>query len=222
MVTWPLFRGRPLFRGGHYWGVSLYWKLYTHNITFIEKRFFFSFFLSFFCVCIQRLEKKLMKCNTGVTLCVFILYILLLLSYFGCSLYILALYYSHSILTIQLSHIYCIYSVLLLYWQVKLAHQESELAALLKRIPLGQPELNVIRDRAERLRDGKLKLRGEALLPLTLASFIFDSLSLPGGSLSKFSSHIRDGHIFSYSHIHVLVRVVFSSFMMKWHRKSLL
>ena len=51
--------------------------------------------------------------------------------------------------------------------------------ALLKRIPLGVAELAVIKDRAEKLRDGKLKLRGEALLPLSLASFIFDSLCLP-------------------------------------------
>ena len=69
-------------------------------------------------------------------------------------------------------------------FQVKLAHQESELATLLKKIPLGPAELNVIKDRAEKLRDGKLKTRGEALLPLTLASFIFDSLCLPGVCLS--------------------------------------
>jgi len=53
------------------------------------------------------------------------------------------------------------------------------MVTLLKRIPLGTSELNVIRDRAEKLRDGKLKCRGEALLPLTLASFIFDSLCPP-------------------------------------------
>ena len=63
---------------------------------------------------------------------------------------------------------------------MKLAYQESELVTLLKRIPLGQAEYSVIQDRAEKLRDGKLKSRGEALLPLTLASFIFDSLLQPG------------------------------------------
>ncbi|XP_013381125.1 zinc finger SWIM domain-containing protein 8 [Lingula anatina] len=63
--------------------------------------------------------------------------------------------------------------------EVKLANQESELVTLLKKIPLGPAELNVIRDRAEQLRDGKLRSRGEALLPLMLASFIFDSLCLP-------------------------------------------
>src|SRR6218665_3517719 len=64
--------------------------------------------------------------------------------------------------------------------QVKLAHQESELVIQLKKIPLGAEEMAIIRDRAEKLRDGKLKSRGEALLPITLASFIFDSLCLPG------------------------------------------
>ena len=64
--------------------------------------------------------------------------------------------------------------------KVKLAYQESEMVSMLKKIPLGSGELNVIRDRAEKLRDGKLKCRGDALLPLTLASFIFDSLCSPG------------------------------------------
>ena len=63
--------------------------------------------------------------------------------------------------------------------QVKLAFQESELAILLKRIPLGKEELCVVRDRAEKLRDGKLKSRGDALLPLTLASFVLDALCCP-------------------------------------------
>ena len=63
---------------------------------------------------------------------------------------------------------------------MKLAHQESELVFLLKRIPLGPAELSVIRDRAEKLCSGKLKSRGDALLPLTLATFIFDSLCIPG------------------------------------------
>ena len=51
---------------------------------------------------------------------------------------------------------------------------------LLKKIPLGALEMAVIRERAEKLRDGRLKSRGDALLPLMLASFIFDSLCLPG------------------------------------------
>ncbi|VDI34720.1 Hypothetical predicted protein [Mytilus galloprovincialis] len=63
--------------------------------------------------------------------------------------------------------------------EVKLAYQESELIGLLKKIPLGPAELNALRERAEQLRDGTLKSRGDALLPLTLASFIFDSLCLP-------------------------------------------
>lgn len=63
--------------------------------------------------------------------------------------------------------------------QVKLAYQETELLNLLKKITLGPAELNVLREKAEQLRDGTLKSRGDALLPLTLASFIFDSLCLP-------------------------------------------
>uniref|UniRef100_A0A182SUV5 Uncharacterized protein n=1 Tax=Anopheles maculatus TaxID=74869 RepID=A0A182SUV5_9DIPT len=63
--------------------------------------------------------------------------------------------------------------------EVKLANQESDLLALLKRIPLGNDELKAIRERAEQLRDGLLKSRGEALLPIMLASFIFDALVMP-------------------------------------------
>ena len=68
--------------------------------------------------------------------------------------------------------------------QVKLANQESELVSLLKRIPLGYAELNVIRERAEQLRDGTLRSRGEAHLPLMLTTFIFESLCLPGKLIS--------------------------------------
>lgn len=64
--------------------------------------------------------------------------------------------------------------------EVKLFHQESELVTQLKRIPLGERELNMIRERAELLRDGALRARGEALLPITLASFILDALTMPG------------------------------------------
>lgn len=63
--------------------------------------------------------------------------------------------------------------------EVKLAYQESELVTLLKKIPLGQTELNILREKAEQLKEGKLRSRGEALLPLTLASFIFDLFCLP-------------------------------------------
>lgn len=64
--------------------------------------------------------------------------------------------------------------------QVKLANQESELVHLLKRIPLGNWELKMIRERAEQLKEGTLRSRGEALLPIMLASFIFDALVMPG------------------------------------------
>nr|XP_031845470.1 zinc finger SWIM domain-containing protein 8 isoform X2 [Nomia melanderi] len=61
--------------------------------------------------------------------------------------------------------------------EVKLAHQESELVTLLKRIPLGPTELAMVQQRAEQLRDGVLRSRGHALLPIMLASFIFDALT---------------------------------------------
>ncbi len=64
--------------------------------------------------------------------------------------------------------------------EVKLAHQESELVALLKKIPLGPQELALLRERATYIRDGSrdgtLRLRGEALLPMMLASYTFESL----------------------------------------------
>ena len=69
--------------------------------------------------------------------------------------------------------------------EVKLAHQESELVTLLKKLPLSQSELCILRERAVQLKEGTLKSRGEALLPMMLASFIFDSLVLgqqPSGS----------------------------------------
>jgi hypothetical protein len=63
--------------------------------------------------------------------------------------------------------------------EVKLAHQESELVGLLKRIPLCSAELAMLRQRAEQLRDGVLRSRGHALLPIMLASLIFDALNTP-------------------------------------------
>ncbi|WAQ97485.1 ZSWM8-like protein [Mya arenaria] len=62
--------------------------------------------------------------------------------------------------------------------EVKLAYQETELLSLLKKIPLGPAEMSMLRQRADQLKDGTIKSRGEALLPLTLASFIFDALCL--------------------------------------------
>ena len=63
--------------------------------------------------------------------------------------------------------------------EVKLFNQESELAALLRKIPLGAKELTIIKEKAEWLRDGLLTTRGDTLLPLTLAHFIFDALCVP-------------------------------------------
>ncbi|XP_056147888.1 zinc finger SWIM domain-containing protein 8 isoform X2 [Lampris incognitus] len=62
--------------------------------------------------------------------------------------------------------------------EVKLAYQESEVVALLKKIPLGIVEMTAIRDRAEQLRDGNF-CDYRPVLPLMLASFIFDVLCTP-------------------------------------------
>lgn len=62
--------------------------------------------------------------------------------------------------------------------EVKLAYQESEVVALLKKIPLGSNEMNTIRGRAEELREGTL-CDYRPVLPLMLASFIFDVLCTP-------------------------------------------
>lgn len=53
------------------------------------------------------------------------------------------------------------------------------MVALLKKIPLGLVEMTAIRDRAEQLRDGNF-CDYRPVLPLMLASFIFDVLCTPG------------------------------------------
>ncbi|KAJ8795049.1 hypothetical protein J1605_018636 [Eschrichtius robustus] len=62
--------------------------------------------------------------------------------------------------------------------EVKLAYQESEVATLLKKIPLGPSEMSTVRCRAEELREGTL-CDYRPVLPLMLASFIFDVLCTP-------------------------------------------
>lgn len=69
--------------------------------------------------------------------------------------------------------------------QVKLAYQESEVVALLKKIPLNLVEMSTIRERAEQLRDGSF-CDYRPVLPLMLASFIFDVLCTPGESRLRF------------------------------------
>lgn len=63
--------------------------------------------------------------------------------------------------------------------EVKLANQESELMGLLRRITPGPEELSLTRLRAEQLTDGTLRSRGPALLPIMLATFVFDALVAP-------------------------------------------
>ncbi|CAG9765145.1 unnamed protein product [Ceutorhynchus assimilis] len=63
--------------------------------------------------------------------------------------------------------------------EVKLANQETDLVNLLRKIPLGHKELQILRKRAEQIKDGTLRSRGEAMLPTMLSSFIFDALVIP-------------------------------------------
>lgn len=63
--------------------------------------------------------------------------------------------------------------------EVKLANQETDIVTLLKRIPLDLQEMRILREKAEHLKEGTLKSRGEALLPTMLANFIFDALVMP-------------------------------------------
>ena len=63
---------------------------------------------------------------------------------------------------------------------MKLSNQESDLVGLLKRLPLGPAELAVVREKAELLHRGQLR-RGEAVLPIMLATFIFDVLCPSNG-----------------------------------------
>ncbi|XP_013138689.1 PREDICTED: zinc finger SWIM domain-containing protein 8-like [Papilio polytes] len=59
--------------------------------------------------------------------------------------------------------------------EVKLSNQETELVALLRKLPIGKPQLALAREKAEQLRDGVLRNRG-TLLPIALASFLFEAL----------------------------------------------
>ncbi|CAG7787025.1 unnamed protein product [Allacma fusca] len=81
--------------------------------------------------------------------------------------------------------------------EVKLANQEAELAQLLKKISIGQKELEMIREKAEGLRDGKFKSRGDALLPLVFANFIFDALVMPANREGRCSFQSDVYHVTS-------------------------
>lgn len=91
--------------------------------------------------------------------------------------------------------------------QVKLGHQETELLNLLKKIPLGPAELSVLRCRAEQLREGTYKSRGDSLLPSTLATFIFESLCLPG-MMRKNYMYITDDFLY-FTFDKVLKKILF-------------
>ncbi|KAK3713144.1 hypothetical protein QZH41_010056, partial [Actinostola sp. cb2023] len=67
---------------------------------------------------------------------------------------------------------------------VKLAHQETELVALLRKLPLRGEEMMVVREKANLIWQGKLQ-RGGAVLPIMLATFIFEVLCCPGNAKKK-------------------------------------
>lgn len=46
----------------------------------------------------------------------------------------------------------------------------------------------MIKQRAEQLRDGVMRSRGHALLPIMLASFIYDALDVPSTEYSVFNN----------------------------------
>ncbi len=66
--------------------------------------------------------------------------------------------------------------------EVKLFNQEQDLILLLKRMPINGFELNVIRDRAQKIikhsQASSLPLTSANLVPIMLASFVFDTLCL--------------------------------------------
>jgi len=48
----------------------------------------------------------------------------------------------------------------------------------------------MIKQRAEQLRDGVMRSRGHALLPIMLASFIYDALEVPSTKYSLSIIHV--------------------------------
>ena len=84
-----------------------------------------------------------------------------------------------------LSHLTVIYlQCSIVFLQVKLAHQETELVALLRKLPLRGEEMMVVREKANLIWQGKLQ-RGGAVLPIMLATFIFEVLCCPGNAKKK-------------------------------------
>ncbi|XP_033114204.1 zinc finger SWIM domain-containing protein 8-like isoform X2 [Anneissia japonica] len=69
--------------------------------------------------------------------------------------------------------------------EVKLANQESELVVLLKRVPLGAPEMEQLRELSEQMRNWSLQKHGEGVLPLMLAGYIFEAMCLTSTASSS-------------------------------------
>ncbi|XP_050667578.1 zinc finger SWIM domain-containing protein 8 homolog isoform X2 [Leptidea sinapis] len=81
--------------------------------------------------------------------------------------------------------------------EVKLNNQESELVALLKKLPTGVEQLALAREKAEQIRDGTLRSRGPALLPISLASFLFEVLVLSSAE-NKHMSRVPSDEVLGF------------------------
>jgi len=62
---------------------------------------------------------------------------------------------------------------------VKLFYQQGELAALMKRLPLGIREVARLREKAHALASVDASQEFQHVLPLTLATFLFDAFCQP-------------------------------------------
>ncbi|XP_071953686.1 zinc finger SWIM domain-containing protein 8-like isoform X2 [Antedon mediterranea] len=78
--------------------------------------------------------------------------------------------------------------------EVKLANQESELVLLLKRVPLGVPEMDQLRQLAEQMRNWSMQKLAEGVLPLMLAGYIFEAMCLTSSGRSPSKSIITTEH----------------------------
>lgn len=55
---------------------------------------------------------------------------------------------------------------------------------------MGAWELKIIRERSQQLKDGTLRSRGDALLPIMLASYLFDVLVVVPGKIIIYYCYI--------------------------------
>ncbi|CAF0729450.1 unnamed protein product [Didymodactylos carnosus] len=83
--------------------------------------------------------------------------------------------------------------------EIRLLNCEQEICHELKKITLGPNEINMLRDRAEKIRNGITYTRGNALLPLSLATYIFETLRTLSLSRSGKAQTTQQQQQFSYT-----------------------